>query len=165
MSRKRKGSANRKKAAARVEKPPARLGDARRDHHHKLSTVIIRENQAVFVEDLNVKALGRARLANSVHDAGWSAFVNMLECKAARYGRTFARINRFAQAPRVCSTCGALDGPKPLHVRLWRCRECGTVHDWDVDSREERSRRRADGEVERLWRDRKTRRLAEGRTR
>src|SRR5690606_3146057 len=72
LSRKQKGSNNRKKAAARVAKLHARVADARRDHHHKLSTAIIRENQAVFVEDLNVKGLGRTRLAKSVYDAGWS---------------------------------------------------------------------------------------------
>ena len=134
LSRKQKGSNNRKKAAARVAKLHARVADARRDHHHQLSTAIIRENQAVFVEDLNVAGLGRTRLAKSVHDAGWSQFVAMLEYKAARYGRTFARINRFAPTSQVCSACGALDGPKPLHVRSWTCKECGAAHDRDVNA-------------------------------
>lgn len=134
LSRKQKGSNNRKKAAARVAKLHARVADARRDHHHQLSTAIIRENQAVFVEDLNVAGLGRTRLAKSVYDAGWSQFVAMLEYKAARYGRTFARIDRFAPTSQVCSACGALDGPKPLHVRSWACKECGTVHDRDVNA-------------------------------
>ena len=135
LSRKQKGSNNRKKAVARMAKLHARVADARRDHHHhQMSTAIIRENQAVFVEDLNVKGLGRTRLAKSVHDAGWGQFVAMLEYKAARYGRTFARINRFAPTSQVCSACGALDGPKPLHVRSWTCKECGTVHDRDVNA-------------------------------
>jgi len=134
LSRKQKGSNNRKKAVARVAKLHARVADARRDHHHQVSTAIIRENQAVFVEDLNVKGLGRTRLAKSVHDAGWGQFVAMLEYKAARYGRTFARINRFAPTSQVCSACGALDGPKPLHVRSWTCKECGTVHDRDINA-------------------------------
>jgi len=134
LSRKQKGSNNRKKAVARMAKLHARVADARRDHHHQMSTAIIRENQAVFVEDLNVKGLGRTRLAKSVHDAGWGQFVAMLEYKAARYGRTFARINRFAPTSQVCSACGVLDGPKPLHVRSWTCKECGTVHDRDVNA-------------------------------
>src|SRR5690606_8095294 len=75
LSRKQKGSNNRKKAVARVAKLHARVADARRDHHHQMSTAIIRKNQAVFVEDLNVKGLGRTRLAKSVYDAGWSQFV------------------------------------------------------------------------------------------
>jgi putative transposase len=71
------------------------VADARRDWAHKLSTKIIRENQAVYVEDLAVKGLARTRLAKSVHDAGWAQFVAMLQYKAARYGRTFARAGRF----------------------------------------------------------------------
>ncbi len=55
----------------------------------------IRETQAVYVEDLYVAGLGRTRLARSVHDAGWSAFTSMLEYKARKHGRAFARIGRW----------------------------------------------------------------------
>ena len=134
LSRKQKESNNRAKARLRVAKLHAKVADARRDFAHKLSTAIIRENQAVFVEDLSVSGLARTRLAKSVHDAGWGQFVAMLEYKAARYGRTFARVNRFAPTSQVCSACGALDGPKPLHIRSWTCKECGTVHDRDVNA-------------------------------
>jgi len=88
----------------------------------------------VYVEDLCVAGLGRTRLAKSVQDAGWSAFVAMLEYKAARYGRTFARTGRFEPTSQVCSACGARDGPKPLGVRTWTCAACGTVHDRDVNA-------------------------------
>ncbi|MEU1466428.1 transposase, partial [Streptomyces sp. NPDC005727] len=74
------------------------------------------------------------RLAKSVHDAGWSAFVGMLEYKASRYGRTFVRIGRFEPTSQVCSACGVKDGPKPLHVRVWACRACGAVLDRDINA-------------------------------
>ncbi|GAA2459644.1 hypothetical protein GCM10010191_94920 [Actinomadura vinacea] len=74
LSRKAKGSSNRGKAAVRVARAHAKVADARRDHHHKLSTALIRDNQAVFVEDLAVNGLARTRLAKSVHDAGWAQF-------------------------------------------------------------------------------------------
>jgi putative transposase len=134
LSRKQKGSSNRDKARVKVARAHARVADARRDFHHKLSTKIIRENQAVHVEDLSVKGLARTRLAKSVHDAGWTAFVNMLEYKAALHGRTFAKIGRFEPTSQVCSACGAKDGPKPLSVREWQCRACETVHDRDVNA-------------------------------
>ena len=134
LARKAKGSNNRKKAVVKVARAHARTADARRDHHHKLSTTLIRENQAVYVEDLAVNGLGRTRLAKSVHDAGWSAFVGMLEYKAARYGRTFARIDRFFPSSQICSACGFKDGPKPLAVRAWTCTNCATAHDRDVNA-------------------------------
>ena len=72
----------------------AKVADSRRDFHHKTSTAIIRDNQAVYAEDLCVAGLARTRMAKSVHDAGWSAFVTMLEYKAKRYGRYFGKIGR-----------------------------------------------------------------------
>ncbi|MFC9270393.1 RNA-guided endonuclease InsQ/TnpB family protein [Streptomyces zhihengii] len=134
LSRKAKGSKNRAKARIRVARAHARTADARREFHHQLSTRLIRENQAVAVEDLAVKGLARTRLAKSVHDAGWSAFTAMLAYKAALYGRAFHRIKRFEPTSQVCSACGVKDGPKPLHVRVWTCRACGTVLDRDINA-------------------------------
>lgn len=134
LSRKEKGSSNRDKARVKVARAHARVADARREFHHQLSTKLIRENQAVAVEDLAVKGLARTRLAKSVHDSGWSAFVGMLEYKAARYGRTFIRIGRFEPTSQVCSVCGVKDGPKPLNVRVWTCKACGAVLDRDINA-------------------------------
>jgi putative transposase len=110
------------------------VADARREFHHQLSTALIRENQAVAVEDLAVRGLARTRLAKSVHDAGWSAFVHMLEYKARLNGREFHRIGRFVPTPQTCSACGAKDGPKPLHIRTWQCPSCGTWLDRDINA-------------------------------
>jgi putative transposase len=81
-----------------------------------------------FLRDLAVSGLGRTRLAKSVHDAGWSAFVGMLEYKAVKHGRTFAKVDRAFPSSQICSACGFRDGPKPLNIRQWAC---GTVHDRD----------------------------------
>jgi putative transposase len=134
LSRKARDSSNRNKARVKVARQHAKVADSRRDWQHKLSTEIIRENQAVYVEDLCVAGLVRTRLAKSVSDAGWSAFTGMLEYKARRHGRTFARTGRFEPTTQMCSACGVKDGPKPLGVRTWTCAACGTTHDRDVNA-------------------------------
>ncbi|OPG02926.1 RNA-guided endonuclease TnpB family protein [Microbispora sp. GKU 823] len=133
LSRKVKGSANRAKARARVARAHARVADARRDWAHKLSTALIRENQAVYVENLAVSSLGRTRLAKSVHDAGWSQFIGMLEYKAVRYGRHFAKIDRWFPSSKLCADCGTVTESMPLNVRSWEC-PCGAAHDRDVNA-------------------------------
>jgi putative transposase len=133
LSRKQRGSQNRKKAVVKVARAHARVADTRRNWQHKLSTAIIRDNQAVYVEDLCVTGLGRTRLAKSVHDAGWASFTGMLEYKAARYGRTFARVDRFFPSTRMCSDCGRINDKMALDVRAWDC-PCGSRHDRDVNA-------------------------------
>jgi putative transposase len=106
LSRKQDGSRNRDKARVKVARAHARVADARRDFCHQLSTALIRDNQAVAVEDLAVRGLVRTRLAKSVQDAGWSAFVSMLAYKAALCGREFHRIGRFEPTSQICSAGG-----------------------------------------------------------
>ncbi|MET7950890.1 transposase [Micromonospora sp. NPDC005324] len=133
LSRKQHGSRNRRKAVVKVARAHARVTDTRRDWQHKLSTAIIRDNQAVYVEDLCVTGLGRTRLAKSVYDAGWAQFTAMLEYKAARYGRTFGRVDRFFPSTRMCSDCGRITDKMTLNVRAWVC-PCGSHHDRDVNA-------------------------------
>jgi len=134
LSRKQQGSKNQTKACLKLARAHARVSDARRDFHHQLSTALIRDNQAVAVEDLAVKGLVRTRLAKSVHDAGWASFVTMLEYKARLHGRQFHQIGRFEPTSQVCSACGMKDGPKPLHVRIWQCHGCGALLDRDINA-------------------------------
>jgi putative transposase len=134
LSGKRKGSKNRAKARLRVAVAHRRVRDQRADHHHKLALRLIRENQAIAVEDLAVAGLARTRLAKSVHDAGWTMFVRLLEAKAAQHGRQVVRIGRWTPTSQTCSACGYHDGPKPLSVRVWACPACDTVHDRDTNA-------------------------------
>jgi putative transposase len=131
LSRKKKGSNNRDKARVRVARAHASVADARRNFHHQWSHKLTCENQAVFTETLNVRGLARTRLAKSIHDAGWSQFVTMLEYKTQRRGRSFAKVDRAFPSSQICSACGFRDGPKPLDVRAWTCPNCDTRHDRD----------------------------------
>ena len=103
-------------------------------HQHQLSTRLIRENQTVCVETLNVAGLGRSNLAKSIHDAGWGQFTAMLAYKAKLYGRTVVKVDRWFPSSQLCSACGHHDGPKPLKVRTWTCPGCGVTHDRDVNA-------------------------------
>jgi putative transposase len=131
LSRRRKGSRNRAEARLEVARVHAKVSDARREFLHQVSTKLIRDNQAIGVEDLAVEGLAHTRPAKSVHDAGWAQFIDMLEYKAARYGRTLIKIGRFTPTSR---TCGAVDGPEPLDVRERTCTACGTTHDRDTNA-------------------------------
>lgn len=81
-----------------------------------------------------VKGLARTRLAKSVHDAGWAMFARLLEEKAVRAGRYFAKVDRFYPSSQICAPCGHRDGPKPLHVRVWTCPACGAVLNRDLNA-------------------------------
>jgi putative transposase len=134
LCRKQKGSANRAKARVRVAVQHRKVREARADYLHKTALRLIRDNQAVYVEDLAVSGLARTRLAKSVHDAGWATLVRLLEEKAQRYGRTVVKVGRWFPSSQVCSMCGVKDGPKPLSVREWTCGACGARHDRDVNA-------------------------------
>ncbi|MEV7598983.1 RNA-guided endonuclease TnpB family protein [Kitasatospora sp. NPDC089797] len=134
LSRKAMGSKNRAKARRKVARAHARVADSRMDWMHKQTTRLIGENQAVYLEDLNVRGLGRGRLAKSVHDAGWATFRRLIEYKAARYGRTVGIVPRAFPSSQLCSECGHRDGPKPLAIREWACSACGVLHDRDLNA-------------------------------
>ncbi|WP_406442650.1 RNA-guided endonuclease InsQ/TnpB family protein [Streptomyces sp. NBC_01613] len=135
-SRKQKGSKNKEKSRLRLARQHAKVADARHAFHHQLSSKLIREHQAVHAETLNVKGLARGKLAKSIHDAGWSSFLDMLSYKAKRYGRDFQRTGRRFPSSQRCSNpaCHHIDGPKPLNIRTWACPACGTIHDRDTNA-------------------------------
>jgi putative transposase len=141
VSRKQKGSNNRRKAKQAVARIHARIADQRRDFIEQETTRIVRESQAVYVEDLNVKGMAtrRGRLGKSAHDQSLGRFVRTLEAKCMRYGRTFIKVDRWFPSTQLCSHpgCGRLTGPRgreELHVRVWTCTECGTRHDRDENA-------------------------------
>ncbi|MGW3681816.1 RNA-guided endonuclease InsQ/TnpB family protein [Streptomyces prasinus] len=134
LARKEKGSGNRARARLKVARIHARITDRRRDHLHKLSTRLVRENQTLVIEDLTVRNMVKnRRLARAVSDAAWTQFRSMLEYKARWYGREVIAVDRFFPSSRLCSACGALQNKMPLHVRTWTCR-CGITHDRDVNA-------------------------------
>ncbi|MDH6222479.1 RNA-guided endonuclease InsQ/TnpB family protein [Streptomyces pseudovenezuelae] len=135
LSRKAKGSANREKARERVARVHARIADRRRDHLHKLSTRLVRENQTVVIEDLTVRnLLNNHTLARAISDASWRQLRSMLEYKCAWYGRELVVVDRFFPSSKLCGNCGTVAVKMALNVRVWTCDTCGVVHDRDINA-------------------------------
>lgn len=135
LAHKVKGSKNRDKARQKLARLHARVADRRRDHLHKLSTQLVRENQAIVVEDLNVRGMVKLRsLSRVISDAGWSELVRQLEYKSEWRGRTFVKVDRFFPSSKTCHCCGHVVETLPLSVRVWTCPVCKAEHDRDVNA-------------------------------
>ena len=135
LARKKKGSRRRELARRKVARIYARISDIRNDFLHKLSTRIIRENQTIVLEDLNVSGMMKnPKLSRAISDLGWRSFRTMLEAKSEMYGRDFRVISRWEPTSQRCSCCRQIGGKKELSVREWTCLFCGTVHDRDKNA-------------------------------
>ncbi|TDD09469.1 transposase [Nonomuraea diastatica] len=134
FARKEKGSNNRARARLKVARAYARITDRRRDHLHKVTTRLVRENQVIAVEDPTVRNMVKNRsLARAISGASWREMRSMLEYRTARYGRTVIAVDRWFPSSKLCSACGILRDKMPLNVRAWEC-TCGAVHDRDVNA-------------------------------
>jgi len=135
MARKVNGSANRRKAAAKVARAHRKVRAARSDFLHKTSTGLVRDHDLIAVEDLNVRGMvGNRTLARAISDCGWGTFRSMLAYKAARRGRRLVVVDRFYPSSKTCSACGHLLADLALSTRTWQCPACGTRHDRDVNA-------------------------------
>lgn len=135
LARKKKGSNNRAKARKRVARIHAKIADKRKDFLHKLSTRLIRENQAIAVETLSVKnMLKNKNLSRAISDAGWGMFVEMLEYKSDWYGRDLVKIDRWFPSTKTCSNCSRVAETIPLSTREWICDGCKMSHDRDINA-------------------------------
>lgn len=141
LSKAKKDSNRRKRRKLKLARLHARVKDRRTDFFHKLTTKLVRENQALAVEDLNISGLVKNRkLSRAISDAGWSKFKTMLAAKCDKYGRDLTIVDRWFASSQVCSCCGQSGGKKELDVREWTCLFCNTIHDRDINAAQNLSR-------------------------
>ena len=135
LSHKNKGSANRRKAKAKLAKLHARIAAIRSDALHKLTTDLTRRFHTIGIEDLNVRGMVKNRhLARSIADMGFFELRRQLEYKAAMRGGHVVVADRFYASSKTCSACGHKLDDLPLSVRQWTCPKCGAHHDRDVNA-------------------------------
>jgi putative transposase len=128
-------SKNRTKGARRLARLHARIAHVRRDFLNKLTTRLCRENQALGIEDLNVRGmLTNVRLARAIIDIGFYEFRRQLQYKAQRYGTKIVLADRWYPSSKLCSGCGSRRAVLGLGERFWTCEVCGARHDRDVNA-------------------------------
>ena len=131
-SRREKGSNNREKSRRKVAIQHGKVARARRDYHHKLALALVRDNQVIHVENLNVAGMVRnKRLSRAIADACWPQLMQVIGEKAEKFGRTVLPVSRWLPSSKTCNECGHVLDDLPLHVRQWACPVCEAVHDRD----------------------------------
>ncbi len=133
------GTAQRARKTARARAIHAKVANRRKDFLHKASADIVKAHGLVVVGNVSASKLARTSMAKSVLDAGWSSFRAMLRYKARLRGGGVCLEVSEHMSSQVCSSCGSLPASRPrgiadLRQRVWRCDDCGAVHDRDVNA-------------------------------
>lgn len=135
LSRKQKGSQNRRKQRVKVAKVYEKITNKTKDFLHKLSRRLVSENQVIHIEDLNIKGMVKNHnLAKSISSSDWGEFVRQLEYKGSWYGCLIEKIDRFFPSSKRCNNCGWIKTNLKLSDREWTCKECNVTHDRDVNA-------------------------------
>jgi len=135
LSRKVKGSSNRRKAIQRAAKVHYEIACLRKDVLDKLTTYLCENYQTICIEDLNVSGMVKNhKLALSISDAGFGEFRRQLEYKSVLHGNSLVFVDRWFPSSKTCSGCGAVKQTLLLSEREYVCEKCGIVIDRDLNA-------------------------------
>lgn len=131
-----RGSKNWQKQRIKIARLHEKISNKRLDNLHKISSQIVKENQFIFSENLNVSGMVKNHnLAKAVHDMGWYELTRQLVYKSEWNGRVYHKVDRYFASSQICSVCGYKNtDTKDLNVREWVCPECQTRHDRDINA-------------------------------
>lgn len=134
-SKKVKGSKNQEKARLKLAIAHEKLCNKRKDNLHKITTKLIKENNVICIENLNVKGMTQNhKLAKAIQDASFGTLVSMLKYKAKWHNRQIIEIGRFYPSSKLCSNCCRRINYMGLEVREWTCPVCHSKHDRDINA-------------------------------
>jgi len=112
-----------------------KISNQRKNFLQELSTRIIRENQTIIVEDLDIESmLKNKKLSKSISSCSWSEFIRMIIYKASWYGRNFKKVNRFFPSSKLCNHCRFVNHSLTLADRFWTCPNCFNILDRDFNA-------------------------------
>ena len=135
VTRKPKGSKNRRKAAARLGRHHHRIANIRRHFLHQVTNRLVKTHDRLALEDLNVTGmLCNHRLARAISDAGWTEFARLLGYKQGWRHGEIAIVDRWYASSKTCSTCGAMNRLLSLADRTFGCGQCGLTIDRDLNA-------------------------------
>ncbi|MHA1613230.1 MAG: RNA-guided endonuclease InsQ/TnpB family protein [Candidatus Thorarchaeota archaeon] len=135
LSRKKKGSKNRKKAILRLAKMYLRIFNIRQDTLHKLTTYLTKSHSKVVIENLGVSGMMKnRRLARAIADVGFYEFRRQLEYKCQWYGSKLVIVSRTFPSSKLCSRCGHRKKELSLSEREYECEQCGLEIDRDINA-------------------------------
>ena len=136
FAKKKKGSNNWNKQRIKIARLHEKITNIRKDNLHKISHTLVKENQFIFSEDLNIKGMVKNHnLAKSIHDCSWYELTRQISYKSEWNGRIYKKVNRYFPSSQLCNICNYKNtDTKNLSVRFWTCPQCGTLHDRDKNA-------------------------------
>ena len=135
LARKTKGSKNYEKQRIKVARLYERITNIKRDYYHNLSTYLVKTNDVIIMEDLNIEGMKKCRsISRAIHESSWYMLLDMIRYKCDWHARTFHQISRWYPSSKTCSCCGHKLPFLGRCVTQWTCPSCGNEHDRDINA-------------------------------